>query len=110
PDFPRVQAPLRRLTLRLIQPFVAAMLLVTLSLHGQLKNSDFGFADYLLAPVRVHLLSARDSAAIQTTLTAEDINRILGKLNGVWAQAGLHFYLESLVREEAVTANDPSEI
>ena len=30
-----------------------------------------------------------------------DIARILGKLNGVWAQAGLHLYIESLVREEA---------
>src|SRR6266571_7054947 len=69
---------------------------------GQGSTNRFSFEDYLLAPVRVHLLSAKDSPAIQTTLTETDITRILGKLNGVWAQAGLHFYLESLVREEAV--------
>ncbi len=68
---------------------------------GQVSTNAFSFNDYLLAPVRVHLLSAKDSPAIQTTLTEKDITRILRKMNGVWAQAGLHFYLESLVREEA---------
>jgi hypothetical protein len=68
---------------------------------GQALTNQFSFKDYLLAPVRIHLLSAKDSPAIQTTLTETDITRILGKANGVWAQAGLHFYLESLVREEA---------
>jgi len=51
--------------------------------------------------MRVHLLSAQYSPAIQTTLTEKDITRILKKVNQVWSQAGLHFYLESLVREEA---------
>ncbi len=69
--------------------------------HGQSPTNGFSFQEYLLAPVRVHLLSAKDSPAIQTTLMESDITRILGKLNGVWSQAGLHFYLESLVREEA---------
>src|SRR5438034_8583953 len=68
---------------------------------GQVSTNPFSFNDYLLAPVRIHLLSAKDSPAIQTTLTEKDITRILGKMNGVWAKAGLHFYLESLVREEA---------
>src|SRR6266699_2873500 len=67
---------------------------------GPVSTNPFSFNDYVLAPVRVHLLSAKDSPSIQTTLTEKDITRILGKRNGVWAQAGLHFYLESLVREE----------
>jgi len=71
------------------------------SVRGQVSTNEFSFNDYLLSPVRVHLLSAKDSPAIQTTLTAKDITRILGKMNSIWAQAGLHFYLESLVREEA---------
>ena len=57
--------------------------------------------DYLLVPLRVHLLSAKESPEISTTLTDRDITRILGKVNRVWAQAGLHFYLESLSQEEA---------
>jgi hypothetical protein len=36
-----------------------------------------------------------------TTLTTQDISRILKKMNGIWHQAGFHLYLESLRREEA---------
>jgi len=71
------------------------------SAFGQVSGDAFAFGDYLVAPVRVHLLSAKQCDAIQTTLLETDITRILGKVNGVWAQAGLHFYLESMVREEA---------
>jgi hypothetical protein len=68
---------------------------------SQGSTNQFRFNDYLVAPIRVHLLSAKDSPSIQTSLVEADINRILGKLNVVWAQAGFHFYLESLVSEEA---------
>ncbi|MBI3848914.1 MAG: hypothetical protein HY298_01290 [Verrucomicrobia bacterium] len=68
---------------------------------GQTATNGFSFNDFLLVPLRVHLLSAKDSPALQTTLTEKDITRILTKINGVWAQAGLHFYLESLVGDEA---------
>ncbi len=57
--------------------------------------------EYLLAPLRIHLLSAPDSPEVTTTLTATDVARILPKINRVWAQAGMHFYLESLVKEQA---------
>ena len=57
--------------------------------------------DYLLAPLRIHLLSAPDSPEVTTTLTATDVARILPKINRVWAQAGMHFYLESLLNEPA---------
>jgi len=70
-------------------------------LCGQIKADELGFQDFLLAPVRVHLLSAKSSPRIQTTLTENDITRILGKVNTVWSKAGLHFYLETLVAEEA---------
>jgi hypothetical protein len=87
---------------------IAASLLAGLlclhSAHAQPFTNQFRFEDYLLAPLRVHLLKAKDFPRVQTTLTGTDINRILGKLNGVWAQAGLQFYVESLVTEEA---NEP---
>ena len=70
--------------------------------RGQAATNHFAFDEYLVAPLRVHLLSAKDSPAIQTTLTEKDIARILRKVNGVWAQAGVQFYPESLVREEAI--------
>jgi hypothetical protein len=71
------------------------------SAGGQVSTNQFSFNDYLLAPVRIHLLQAKESPAIQTTLTEKDIPRILGKMNDIWAQAGLHFFVESLVREDA---------
>lgn len=67
------------------------------------------FDDFLLLPVRVHLLSSPDEAAVATTLTEQDIDRILAKINGIWSQAGVHFWLESLVREEAVAAKGFAE-
>jgi hypothetical protein len=75
--------------------------LVLSSAYGQSSTNQFRFEDYLIAPVRIHLLTAKDFPMIQTTLARDDISRILGKINGVWSQAGLHFYLESLVSEEA---------
>src|SRR5438046_1881933 len=55
--------------------------------------SSFGFSAYLLVPVRVHLLTDHAQSQIQTTLTPGDISRIFQKLNRVWAQAGLHFWV-----------------
>jgi hypothetical protein len=71
------------------------------SARGEAATNRFSFDDFLLVPIRVHLLLAKDAPDIQTTLTESDVTRILGKMNGVWAQAGLHLFLESLVREEA---------
>ena len=62
----------------------------------------FAFDEWLVAPVRVHLLSASNGPAIHTTLTNPDVERILKKMNGVWSQAGISFWLESLVREESL--------
>ena len=68
---------------------------------GTTEVPVFKFDEYLIAPMRIHLLSARNAPAIQTTLTEIDISRILKKINGIWSQAGICFWLESLVREEA---------
>ena len=57
--------------------------------------------DRLLVPLRVHLLAAKGLPEITTTLNEKDITRILQKINLVWAPAGLHFYPESIVNEEA---------
>jgi hypothetical protein len=70
------------------------------SASGQMPTNQFRFEDYLLVPLAVHFLAASNSPSIQTTLTDKDIERILGKMNRVWGQAGVHFYLQSLRREE----------
>ena len=67
--------------------------------HG---GERFSFEDWLIVPLRVHLLSSSNATAFNTTLAGTDVDRILRKVNTVWSQAGISFWLESLVREEAV--------
>ncbi|MCS6860675.1 MAG: matrixin family metalloprotease [Abditibacteriales bacterium] len=62
----------------------------------------FSFEEFYLAPLRVHLLQSQDVADLHCRLTEKDVLRILGKVNKIWAQAGIQFCLESLVIEEAV--------
>ncbi|MEN9576338.1 MAG: hypothetical protein RL514_4193 [Verrucomicrobiota bacterium] len=76
-------------------------LLAALAAHAQETTNGFALADFLLAPLRVHLLTATNEPAVHTTLTTNDVTRILGKVNRVWAQAGITFYLESLRVEPA---------
>jgi Matrixin len=46
--------------------------------------------------VRVHLVQSDTMPAMHTTLTEPDIRRIIGKVNKVWAQAGIQFEIESI--------------
>lgn len=82
--------------------FLVAFVGSILDALGQDPATRFGFDKYFVAPIRVHLLSAKSSPAAETTLTETDIERIFVKLNRIWSQAGFHFYLDSLVREDAV--------
>ena len=59
------------------------------------------FDTFLVIPLRVHVLSAPDLPEIDCALSDDDVTRILGKVNGVWNKAGLHWGLESIVREPA---------
>ncbi len=79
--------------------------LASLRAPAQEPTNGFAFADFLLAPLRIHLLTATNEPAIHTTLTSDDVTRILGKVNRVWAQAGITFYLESLRIEPAANTD-----
>jgi len=57
--------------------------------------------EFLLIPLRIHLLQADDAPEIHCALKDDDITRILGKINNIWHNAGIHFVLESLRREPA---------
>jgi hypothetical protein len=82
--------------------FVASVALSADGAGAETPRPAFAFNEWLVAPVRVHLLSASNGPAIHTTLTTSDVERILKKMNGVWSQAGISFWLESLVREESL--------
>lgn len=65
------------------------------------------FEDWLLIPLRIHLLQSSNVPAARTTLQEADVDRILGKVNAIWSQAGITFWPESIVREEAVLGQLP---
>ncbi len=63
--------------------------------------------DFLLVPVRAHLLSGPEGSPLATTVSDEKVRQLISKANRIWAPAGIHFYLESLVREEAAPGEMP---
>jgi hypothetical protein len=80
------------------------------------RASTFGYNDFLLLPVRVHLLEARDTPAVHCRLREADVRRIMAKVQAIWRPAGICFYLESIVHESAVNpgrftaAHDPWDL
>ena len=63
-------------------------------------------ASEIVVPVRVHLVQSATVPTMHTTLTEADVRRIFGKVNMVWAQAGIRFAIESIVRTEAAALTE----
>lgn len=80
----------------------AAWLMTAGSTMAQEATNGFALADFLLIPLRIHVLTATNEPAVHSTLTSNDVVRILSKVNRIWAQAGITFPLESLRYEAAV--------
>jgi hypothetical protein len=79
--------------------FAVALLVLARFIARADEPRTFTPAEYQLAPVYVHLLASDDEPALRTTLEESDIERIFGKVNRVWSQAGLGFYLAAVIRE-----------
>ncbi len=58
---------------------------------------------FLIIPLRVYRLKSTDLAAANCELTDQDLRRIVGKVNRVWAYGGIYFGLESIQEETAAT-------
>ena len=56
---------------------------------------------FLVIPIRLHILKSDDFKTIHCGLTDADLRRILGKVNGIWNKAGIHWGLESIISEPA---------
>jgi hypothetical protein len=85
--------------------FFALLILVTVTTGADDPPRDVteppAYDDFIVIPLRVHVLKAMDLTEIDCALTDADIERIVGKVNGVWHNAGIHFGVESIVREDA---------
>jgi hypothetical protein len=58
---------------------------------------------FLIIPLRVYRLKSTDLPAANCELTDQDLRRIVGKVNRVWAYGGIYFGLESIQEEAAAT-------
>ncbi len=98
----------------------ALAILATLLLQEEKKHFDpavheatvsFAYDDFLVVPVRVHLLRSKEEDALHCRLEEKDVRRIFGKVNRIWNKAGLAMHVESLVAEDAVRPEgfDPAE-
>src|SRR5437879_3595236 len=56
----------------------------------------------LTVPVRIHLVQSDVEVALKTTLTEDDIKRVLGKVNMIWGQAKIKVEVESVVKTTAL--------
>lgn len=57
--------------------------------------------EFLFLPLRLHVLAAEGEPEVHCLLTDSDLRRVLGKANGIWNKAGVHWGLEAIVREPA---------
>ena len=71
-----------------------------LEVHEATKT--FAYAEFLIVPVRVHLLQCKDAEALHCRLKDADVRRIFGKANRIWNKAGIALSVESIVTEDAV--------
>ncbi|MGC4006974.1 MAG: hypothetical protein QM811_29155 [Pirellulales bacterium] len=58
-------------------------------------------SEFLLIPLRVYRLKSEKLRVADTSLTDRDVMRIVGKVNDVWAPAGIRFVLDGIVEEAA---------
>jgi len=71
-----------------------------LEVHEATKT--FVYAQFLIVPVRVHLLQCKGEEALHCRLKEADVRRVFGKANRIWNKAGIALSLESIVTEDAV--------
>jgi hypothetical protein len=98
----------------------AVLLAVLLGIQEEKKHFDpavheatkrFGYDEFLVVPVRVHLLRSKDEDALHCRLEEKDVRRVFGKVNRIWSKAGLAMHVESVVPEDAIRPEgfDPDE-
>jgi hypothetical protein len=60
--------------------------------------------DVVVIPLRVHVLTSPDFDMANCRLTDADVARVVGNLNAIWHKAGIHFGVESVLREPVAQA------
>ncbi len=68
---------------------------------GWLSGNAIAAEEVIVLPLRVHVLTADDLPEVDCQLSDEDVRRVVGKVNGIWSAARIHWGVESIVREPA---------
>ena len=96
-----------------MSPLVSVLLLLTALLQDKPESKafdpavheatkSFAYDEFLLVPVRVHLLRSKEEDALHCRLEEKDVRRVFDKINRIWNKAGLAPMIESIVSEDAV--------
>jgi hypothetical protein len=94
---------------------LAAAAFLLLAAQGEPKHFDpavheatraFAYDEFLIVPVRVHLLRCEGDDALDCRLQEADVRRIFQKVNRIWNKAGIAPAIESIVTEPAVVPAD----
>lgn len=84
-------------------------LLIAATVSGRVGVATEPPTPLLVIPLRIHLLQSSNQAAVHTTLSTADVRRVIGKVNGIWSPANIHFEIESIRREAALDSVSPEE-
>lgn len=91
--------PISRRTLLAAAPAAALLGSLRASAQGLVPSDEYRFL-----PVRLHLLRSKTVRELNSRLRPADAQRILGKVNDIWRPAGIQFWTESVLEEEAASA------
>jgi hypothetical protein len=95
----------KRSLLALILPFAGVFVFSSSRSLGDEPPADAtqppAYEQFFVIPLRVHILTAADLPEVDCHLSDADIQRILSKVNRIWNKAGIHWGLESIVKEPA---------
>jgi hypothetical protein len=62
-------------------------------------TQTFAFQDFLIIPVRIHILHCETEPMLHSGLEEKDIRRIFEKVNRIWNRAGLAMMVEDILTE-----------
>lgn len=65
---------------------------------------------YRILPLRIHILRSEHASEFNCGLTAADATELAAAINSIWRQAGIQFYTESILLEEAAGVSFVKEL
>ena len=81
--------------------FVVAYSMIVLCATGGVRADEarkWSDDEVHVVPLHVHVMKSEELPEADCALTDEDVKRIVGKVNGVWGQAGIRFELAKIDR------------